>query len=376
MADSPAHLVQRQYTRRVAIALVVIITVWHLTNDLFATLGGRAGSRAPLVPVVAWLVFSVLAGWLCTGLLRCDRTARLRWLYGAALLGLAAAGDLAASPEQLLAAENWAWGAIGWLAIVVFWRRPLAGLLPLLGANALVMLAVITHDGAGRGELARYLMIVVGTSSLQFGLAGTVQALRGAAGWIAEAAAAGAALTAAQAAADEVHEVRRQRYRLLRLGAADVLTELGDGTADPADPAVRRRCAVEAARLRRLVVETDDVPDPLLHELRACADIAERNGVLVDLVAVGTVAELPVATRRALTEPPIAVLTAARSRARMTVTAGRGEVAVSVVADADLDPAEVPGATAGATDAPPGTVVVGAQRDGALLWVEARVSGG
>jgi len=375
MADSSAHLVQRQYTRRVAIALVVIIAVWHLTNDLFATLGGRAGARAPLVPVIAWLVFAAMAGWLCTRLLRSDRTARWPWLPGVALLGLAAAGDLAASPKQQLGAENWAWGAIGWLAIVVFWRRPLAGLLPLLGANALVMLAVIAEGGAGRGELARYLMIVVGTSSLQLGLAGTVQALRGAAGWIAEAAAAGAALSAAQAAADEVHEVRRQRYRLLRVGVADVLTELGYGTADPADQVVRRRCAVEAARLRRLVVETDDVPDPLLHELRACADIAERNGVLVDLVAVGTVAELPVATRRALTEPPIAVLTAARSRARMTVTAARGEVAVSVVADADLDPAEVPGATA-TPPAGPGTVVVGAQRDGDLLWVEARVTGG
>jgi hypothetical protein len=366
-AQDPGTLVRTEYTRRVALALVLIIAVWHLTNDAAATVSGRDQWRAPLVPVLAWLLFAGLAGWLCLALVRADRTVRHPWPVGAALLAIAGAVDVTSSDQQVLGQANWAWGAIGWLAIVVFWRRPLAGLLPLLGANALLMLVRLASEGdAGRSEIARYLMIVVGTGSLQVGLAGTVHALRGAAGLVAQAAAARAALTAAQAAADEAHRVRANRYRLLREGVADLLAELGYGTADPGDPQVRRRCATEAARLRRLMVETDDVPDPLLHELRACADIAERNGVLVDLVTMGAVAELPVLTRRALTEPPIAVLTAARSHARVTVTAARGEVAVSVVADADLDPADLP-------TAPAAAVQVGAQRDGDLLWVEARV---
>jgi hypothetical protein len=364
--DSPRALVRIQYTRGVAIALVGIVGVWHLTNDLAATLGGLRQSRAPLVPVAAWLVFAGIAAWLCPRLVRTGRSPRYPWTLGAVLLLLAAAVDLASSDSQVLAQANWAWGAIGWLAIVVFWRRPLAGLLPLLGLNALATLARLTCEGgADRSDIARYMMIVVGTGSLQIGLAGTVHALRGAAGWVADAAAARARLVAAQAAGDEAHRVRVNRYRLLREGVADLLAELGYGTADPADPVVRRRCATEAARLRRLMVETDDVPDPLIHELRACADIAERNGVLVDLVTVGVCGDLPVQTRRALTEPPIAVLIAARSHARLTVTAARGEVAVSVLADAELDPDEVPTALAGA-------VQVGAQRDGDLLWVEAR----
>src|SRR4051812_14750809 len=102
MADSPAHLVQRQYTRRVAIALVVIIAVWHATNDLFATLGGRADARAPLVPPLLWLIFAAMAGWHCVRLLHRDRSPRLPWLSGAVLLGLAVAGDLAVGPGQLL----------------------------------------------------------------------------------------------------------------------------------------------------------------------------------------------------------------------------------------------------------------------------------
>jgi hypothetical protein len=44
-------------------------------------------------------------------------------------------------------------------------------------------------------------------------------------------------------------------------------------------------------------------------------------------------------------------------------------VCVSVLADADLDPADVP-------DTGAGLVQVGAQRDGDMLWVEARVQTG
>ncbi len=364
--ESIPSLIERQYTRRAAIAVVAIIVTWHCTNDVFATLGGLPTSRAPAVPVVSWLVFAALAGWLSARLLRGAQQIPLPWLWAALLLAGSACVGLACARDEALSSVNWAWGMIGWLGLVVFWHRPVRGLLLLLAGNAGVILALLVFDGdTGRGALARYLMVVAGTASLQIGLAGTVQALRGAARWIAEAAAAGAQLSAAQAAAEQVHEVRRARYLLLREGVSELLAGLAYGNADPGDPAVRRASAVEAARLRRLVVETDDVPDPLLHELRACADVAERGGVLVDLVAMGTVTELPVEIRRALTEPPIAVLTAARSHARMTVTSARGEVCVSVLADADLDPADVPAAVAG-------PVQVGAQRDGELLWVEAR----
>ena len=90
-------------------------------------------------------------------------------------------------------------------------------------------------------------------------------------------------------------------------------------------------------RLRRYLAENDDVPDPFSHELRACADAAERRGVAVDLIApAGTVPMVPVSIRRALTEPIIQVLAATASRARITVVASSAEVAVAIVADARL----------------------------------------
>ena len=74
------------------------------------------------------------------------------------------------------------------------------------------------------------------------------------------------------------------------------------------------------------------------HELRACADIAERRGVEVDLQApIGTVPSLPIAVRRALTEPLIALLACARTQARITVVARGDAVSVAVVSDAEAD---------------------------------------
>ena len=43
--------------------------------------------------------------------------------------------------------------------------------------------------------------------------------------------------------------------------------------------------------MRRLFAETDMVTNPLLHELRHCADIADRKGVVVELDARGHVAD-------------------------------------------------------------------------------------
>ena len=47
--------------------------------------------------------------------------------------------------------------------------------------------------------------------------------------------------------------------------AVPLVTELAAGTADPGDPQVRIRCALQAARLRRLLAEGDEVPGSLVY---------------------------------------------------------------------------------------------------------------
>jgi hypothetical protein len=360
-----AHLVATRYTRGTAVAVVVIVASWHSLNDLGATVASWSGYRWPPVVAAAWLVFAALAGFAARALLIRGGELRRPWFAAGLLLALAAAVDLASSPVQVLTTSNWGWGAIGWVALILFWRTGVRDLVTFLAANAVIALAVlIVDDQLTRGSLARYLMIVTGTGALQLGLAGTVVALRAAATWTAQASTAHAVTVTARAAAQEAHLIRRRRYEALRRDTGEVLTELAYADGDPADPALQHRCAAAAARLRRLVVETDDVPDPLVHELRACADIAERKGVIVELVTAGRVPWLPVRVRRALTEPPIGVLATAKTRARITVVAGTDQVTVSVIADTELDHIDGGGGR---------EVSVHIDRDGARLWVETAV---
>jgi len=67
--------------------------------------------------------------------------------------------------------------------------------------------------------------------------------------------------------------------------------------------------------------------------VRACANVAERRGVLVELATAGPLPELPLEARRILTEPAIEALVASSTWARVTVYGGPDEVIVSAVGD-------------------------------------------
>ena len=148
--------------------------------------------------------------------------------------------------------------------------------------------------------------------------------------------------------ADELHAGRRDRYRTVHRSVAPLLAGLAGGELDPADREVRHRGAVAASRLRRLFAETDDVADPLLHELRACSYIADQRGVLVDLQVLGRLPALDRPARRALTEAPLLALAGAERHARVTVVGRSDEVAVSVLVDGPGPPAR-PGRRQGRT---------------------------
>ncbi|MDQ2876491.1 MAG: hypothetical protein M3Y33_17510, partial [Actinomycetota bacterium] len=128
-------------------------------------------------------------------------------------------------------------------------------------------------------------------------------------------------------------------------------------------PEMRRACAVEAARLRRLMAESDDAPGPLVHELHACADVAERRGVAVDIETVGALPAVPADVRRVISDTAIAILTTAVSQVRVTLTALPEGIAVSLVADSPAPPPRLAAALG---------IVLEHDRDCRNLWVEAR----
>ena len=71
------------------------------------------------------------------------------------------------------------------------------------------------------------------------------------------------------ATAEIIAAARHARWLTLQESAVPLIAELAAGTADPGDAQVRIRCAVQAARLRRLMAEGDEVPGSLVHELHA-----------------------------------------------------------------------------------------------------------
>ena len=284
-----------------------------------------------------------------------------------AVIALAAStAAAAASPPGHMLAVNWAWGSAGWIGVLVLLRRRFTELAWFLAAEAAAILAVQVGDGLHRTDLAGFLALLAWSTGAQVAVAAGVRALRLAAGQAAAAAQSEHAARERAATAEIVRAARHARWLTLQESAVPLVAELAAGTADPGDAQVRIRCAVQAARLRRLLAEGDEVSGSLVHELHASADMAERRGVAVEIETAGPLPQVPGPVRRVITDAAIAILTAARSRVRITLAAVAAGVAVSFVADTGavvLLPAIGDG------------VSIEHQQDGAMLWAEARWTG-
>ncbi|MDR7279846.1 hypothetical protein [Catenuloplanes atrovinosus] len=360
--ESTAMLVARRYVRGTAIAALAIPICWHLLYDGTMTVLGWSVYRWPWVVAVCWVAYLAIG---VTGALDIFGRARphLFWPLTAAALSVVAIVLAMCPPEEILRSYDWAWGAIGWLGVIICWRRPISHLVGFLLANtAIVVIGLAIGDQLDRITLARLGMVLIGSSALQLGFAFTAGGVRTIAASVTRSAIARAEVADRRAVAEAVHAARVARYEDIRDDIRGLLTELADG-ADPGDPLVQQRCRAGAARLRRLLAETDDVPDPLLHGLRAGADVAERRGVEVSLVRVGTLPDLSVETCRALSEAPIEALSNAATWARVTVVGSGDEVVVSVIGDMpDAPIAHRPG------------VEITAHTEGERRWIEARWS--
>jgi signal transduction histidine kinase len=338
-----SDLVAARYQRGFELAVVAMFAVRHVANALVMIVTHRWAYRSFGAEILAWAVMAAVG---VAGSLRLlwRRTGRATsWLLAAVVLAASAVATAAIADRQELTPAHWALGATGWFGIIVLLRRPIAELAALIAINAGMTLAVLLRDGAtDRVSLARFLMMAYSMAALQLGLALVVGALDATARRAAAAAEQQATVRRRAEVAEALHRSRLDRYQTVRRSVVPLLVGLARGELDPADRRTQRRCAIEGSRLRRLFAETDDVPDPLLHELRACADIAYSRGVLVDMQVVGELPELSLPVRRALTEAPLHVLAGAQRQARVTVLGRSDEVAVSVLADASLgEPAEL-----------------------------------
>lgn len=258
---------------------------------------------------------------------------------------------------------DWIFGAANWVGIVVLLDRPLRSLLAFLAAHELTALGnLLLLDEPSRAALLRFATGSVNVIGYPLCVAVVTIGLRRIATAAGRAAAQLERVRTAEAIAVESHRHRAQRFAALSGTTVPLLEGLARGSLSPGDADVQRRSAIEAARMRRLFAEIDTAADPLLHELRHCADIADRKGVVVEFDARGRCPELAVAVRRDLTEAALTALATAASWARVTVIGEPALVSVNVVADcAELSPP--PPATA--------EVRIGTLRDDGRIWMEA-----
>lgn len=361
-AVQPTAILSGRYQRAFTVAVVFLVAVWHLAGAGGQLLHNRSAYNSFAFQGAMWLVMALAITAGSVVVLRGEPGWRSAWAV--ALIALAAStAAAAASPAGRMLAVNWAWGSAGWTAVLVLLRRRSAELAWFLSAEALAVLGVQVSDGLHRTDLAGFLATLAWSTGAQIAVVAGVRALDAAAGQAAAAARSEHAARERAAIAEIIGAARHARWLALQESAVPLVAELAAGTADPGDAQVRIRCEIQAARLRRLLAEGDEVPGPLVHELHASADVAERRGIAVEIETAGPLPQVPGPARRVITDAAIAILTAARSRARITLAAVATGIAVSFVADTGTV-VQLPAAGEG--------VAIEHQQDGAILWAEAR----
>jgi hypothetical protein len=311
----------------------------------------------------AWVQFLTLAVLTAITLLVAFRRPAgvVRWALVAAVFVISVPATAAVPPDLRLGIAHWTDGDAAWTLVLLMMDSRFVVFCAVIVAQYVLTFAqtALGADmGVSAGEAVNATMVVL---SYQLAVGMIAAVLRPVAVTAASLAHQQERLRTGQAVAEQVHRDRTDRYAALADTTAPLLADLASGAADPGDPGFRRSCAVEAARVRRLLAEDSSVSDPLSHELRACVELAERNGIAVRFAERGDRPEVPTDVRRALTDPAVAALATAASTARLTVVGTGDTVTVSVLADAPADlapPARSP------------EVVVTTVADDGKIWIK------
>ncbi|SHF53606.1 hypothetical protein [Streptoalloteichus hindustanus] len=337
MPSPDAVRIADQLRRQQTWAAIVITLAVLFALQFPTVLAHRHHYRPVEGQFLALAVFAATTGWVAVTTWRGRSPGRWRWPLVAVTLAASVIATATVAPDQYLGIPHWSYGTVGWpLTVLVVDRGVgvLAGLLVVHFAVSAVQVAAVGEVAVTLGGALQQSLI---TSVFQLAVGYGATLLDRIAGTAASAARKEEELRTAEAVREQVHADRKKRYATLARTTMPLLDGLASGALDPADREVRRACAVEGARMRRLFAENAEVDDPLTHELEACVDLAERRGISVQFLTYGERGPVPTATRRLLTEPAVVALASAETAARVTVVGMGDSVTVSVVADVPED---------------------------------------
>ncbi|MFG1889441.1 hypothetical protein ACGFIR_16415 [Micromonospora sp. NPDC049051] len=367
MTEPVAHLMAAKLLRglRLATLGITVTTLFGFALPLLAT--GSETYSSPAQQVLAFAILTVVAVVAGVRILRDEPLGRPRWVLVAAVIAAAVLATTGIPAAELMSEEEWSYGVIGWFGILLLVDHSVVGAAVFLGTYTVASFAQLALLGQGH-ETADLVVVTAIMFGCELPVLAGAKALRGLVATSSAATADAERVRTAEAIAEHLHADRRLRYADLATTSIPLLADLTTGSVNLGDERARSAYAVAAARLRRLFAEHDEAADPLLHELRACLDPAERHGVAIYLGTCGERPTPPLAVRRALTEPVLRILPNVTSEMRVTVLGSATGVTVSLLADADAsDPADSDPA-GGAVHS---GVTVTRLVHGAKVWVEA-----
>ena len=166
-AVRPLAVLSARYRRALNIAVVIVVAGWQVAGAGSELVADRADYRSVTVQVAIWLV---LAAVIVAGSVRL-----LRGMSGwpgawalAMLALLAGTAAAAACPADQMLKTDWAWGAVGWVGVLVLLRRPFGELAGFLSLTAVATFAILARDGLHRAGLAGFITILAGSAGIQF----------------------------------------------------------------------------------------------------------------------------------------------------------------------------------------------------------------
>lgn len=316
------------------------VVVLSLTILLLLDLPHLLAYRAAYTQL--WAQFAAWAGLLTTTVVAAVAAWRDRPVRRVPLLAVVLVCCVLATstvrPEFLLGPAHWSEGDAGWQVVLIMLDSRVVVFTAVLGAQYFLTFAQAALHGKAALSVAGAVTATWLVLAFQLAIVMIAAVLRGLSVSSALVLRAAEQVRTSEEVARQLHHDREHRYADLATTTVPLLEGFANGRLDPGEAPVRRRCAAEAARMRRLLAEDATVPDPLTQELTACIELAERNGTQVSFAEYGARPDLPPAARRRLTEPAIAMLATARDKVRLTVAGTGDAVTVSVIADCAAPP--------------------------------------
>jgi hypothetical protein len=246
-----------------------------------------ASYRDPVVPVVVWLGMLAAAAWLVPR----ARAGDLSNVHGGVVIAVAVAAVAAIDLDRRVTspAMNVDWTILGvvWLLALLALISPawvwVPGAVLVTGIHSVFVVRALGFSPLGLTRVAASTYAVVSILAV---FAALRPALRLHAEMAVRRAALASRSAAEHAAVAAIGEVRRGRLALLELEALPLLRAIADGTLDPSDRAVRRRCAEHAATLRRALMDRTPQPSVLLARLEQVVGVARDRDVVVEVQVI------------------------------------------------------------------------------------------